>query len=290
MRGMSRADSTARRLALAPLRVKQCCRFVHTLAHAIEPVLGTRAARRPRQGRRPQRLLRCRAHASACRRRPSAARSRIWRRPWACACSSAPRAASRSRRPASSSIRTRSAWSKSSTPRTCSSRSCTTPSAGPLRVVADPTYGRVLLAPLVPRFLESFPDVPLDVSLHAVDAAQARGTSRSARACRTTTTVEHRLLGALPAVLCATPQYLQQRGTPARPEDLRQHDLFTPESDRPDLFPARVVAQLAARRSARRAAAHRERPGRAARLRRRGARHWLVAGIPVPPRVLPPGA
>ncbi|HEY8508649.1 MAG TPA: LysR family transcriptional regulator, partial [Steroidobacteraceae bacterium] len=40
------------------------------------------------------------------------------------------------------------------------------PAAGPLRVVADPSYGRVLLAPLVPRFLERFPDVPLDVALH----------------------------------------------------------------------------------------------------------------------------
>ncbi len=40
----------------------------------------------------------------------------------------------------------------------------------------------------------------------------------------------------LPAVLCATPQYLAQRGMPTKPEDLRQHDLFTPESERPDLF------------------------------------------------------
>ncbi len=39
------------------------------------------------------------------------------------------------------------------------------PPTGPLRVAADPTYGRILLAPLVPRFMESFPDIPLDVSL-----------------------------------------------------------------------------------------------------------------------------
>jgi DNA-binding transcriptional LysR family regulator len=108
-----------------------------------------------------------------------------------------------------------------------------TPGAGPLRVVADPTYGRVLLAPLVPRFLERFPDVPLDVALHPVsngdpwDVAIRAGLPEDA-------TVSHRLLGALPAVLCATPTYLQQRGTPARPEDLKQHDMFTPESDRPD--------------------------------------------------------
>src|ERR1700737_1355192 len=39
-----------------------------------------------------------------------------------------------------------------------------------------------------------------------------------------------RLLGAPPALLCATPAYLQQRGVPARPEDLRTHDLLTPEA------------------------------------------------------------
>jgi DNA-binding transcriptional LysR family regulator len=31
-------------------------------------------------------------------------------------------------------------------------------------------------------------------------------------------------------LLCATPAYLQQRGVPARPEDLRAHDLLTPEA------------------------------------------------------------
>ena len=71
-----------------------------------------------------------------------------------------------------------------------------TPEGRPLRVVADPTFGRVLLSPLVPRFLEAF---------------------------------AQRLLGAPPALLCATPAYLQQRGTPAKPDDLRQHDLLTPE-------------------------------------------------------------
>ncbi len=31
----------------------------------------------------------------------------------------------------------------------------------------------------------------------------------------------HRLLGSPPAILCATPAYLQRRGTPERPDDLR---------------------------------------------------------------------
>src|ERR1700761_7598799 len=46
------------------------------------------------------------------------------------------------------------------------------PGSGPLRVVADPTYGRVLLMPLVPRFLEGFPDVPLDVGMYEPGAAE----------------------------------------------------------------------------------------------------------------------
>jgi DNA-binding transcriptional LysR family regulator len=111
-----------------------------------------------------------------------------------------------------------------------------TQTSGPLRVVADSTYGRVLLAPLVPRFLESFPEVPLDVSLQGIEGAAEWDVAIRAGLPADIAALEHRLLGALPAVLCATPQYLQTRGLPARPEDLHQHDLFTPESERPDLF------------------------------------------------------
>src|SRR5579864_859114 len=103
------------------------------------------------------------------------------------------------------------------------------PEGRPLRVVADPTYGRVLLSPLVPRFLEAFASVPLEVAL---DAQQlAAGTWDVAIRTRppVDATLVQRLLGAPPALLAATPAYLQQRGTPARPDDLRQHEMLTPE-------------------------------------------------------------
>src|SRR5581483_799846 len=103
------------------------------------------------------------------------------------------------------------------------------PPSGPLHVVADPTYGRVLLTPLVPRFLESFPDVPLEVSMQAPAEAQEWDVAIRTKAAGESETMNFRLLGAPPALLCATPGYLQQRGTPARPEDLRLHDLLTPE-------------------------------------------------------------
>jgi DNA-binding transcriptional LysR family regulator len=110
------------------------------------------------------------------------------------------------------------------------------PPTGPLRVAADPTYGRILLAPLVPRFMESFPDIPLEVSLQP----QAPGADRKGIdvAIRTGTGEEpgmsHRLLGSPPAILCATPAYLQRRGMPERPDDLKSHDLLTPEGAGPE--------------------------------------------------------
>jgi len=104
------------------------------------------------------------------------------------------------------------------------------PIGGPLRVAADPTYGRVLLAPLVPRFLENYPEIQLEVALHALlggepwDVAIRAGESDEPE-------ISQRLLGAPPAILCATPAYLQQRAAPNKPEELRDHDLLTPESE-----------------------------------------------------------
>src|SRR5271154_4163128 len=63
------------------------------------------------------------------------------------------------------------------------------PPTGPLRVAADPTYGRILLAPLVPRFMEIFPDIPLEVNLQpqgpgldrkGIDVAIRTGTGEQA--------------------------------------------------------------------------------------------------------------
>jgi LysR family transcriptional regulator, regulator for bpeEF and oprC len=104
------------------------------------------------------------------------------------------------------------------------------PGSGPLRVVADPIYGRVLLAPLVPRFLERFPDVPLEVALHTIGVSDAWDVAIRA-GLPEDSAIGHRLLGALPAVLCATPAYLQQRGVPKHPEELRSHDFLTPETE-----------------------------------------------------------
>ena len=102
------------------------------------------------------------------------------------------------------------------------------PATGPLRIVSDPIYGRLLLTPLVPRFLESFPDIPLEVALDGADEAGGWDVAICARPAGDPA-MGQRSLGAPPALLCATPAYLERRGVPARPQDLRDHDLLTPE-------------------------------------------------------------
>ena len=104
------------------------------------------------------------------------------------------------------------------------------PEARPLRVVADLTYGRVLLSPLVPRFLEAFAHVPLEVALDAQRLADGAWDVAIRTRPPVDGSVRQRLLGAPPALLCATPAYLQQRGTPERPDELRGHELLTPEA------------------------------------------------------------
>ena len=120
---------------------------------------------------------------------------------------------------------------------------------GPLRVLAESTYGRVLLAPLVPRFLERHPHIPLEVELGEAGAHTVQGHDLVLRAAEPPPPPADgampetvcRVLGAPPAILCATPAYLQKAGTPAAPEDLDRYDLLTPESAAGPLFVLRLA-------------------------------------------------
>ncbi len=124
------------------------------------------------------------------------------------------------------------------------------PATGPLRIVADPTYGRLLLTPLVPRFLESFPDIPLEVALDGVGAEGGWDVAICARPSDDPA-IAHRSLGAPPALLCATPGLPRAARQPERPEDLRGHDLLTPEAAELPEFRLLLSARRTARRSAR---------------------------------------
>ena len=114
------------------------------------------------------------------------------------------------------------------------------PVSGPLRVVADPTYGRVLFTPLVPRFLESFPDIPLDVSMDAPDGADGWDVAIRTRSAVGRWIHAFACSARRPLCLRRHPRTCSNATVPVRPEDLRTHDLLTPEATDPPQFRLRM--------------------------------------------------
>ena len=107
---------------------------------------------------------------------------------------------------------------------------------GALRVLADSTYGRVLLAPLVPRFMERFPDIPLEVDLGEVGLA-AVGQYQLILQSGDSLPGEvdsggwvRRVLGSPPSILFASPAYLGKNPSPQTPQGLLAMDVLTPET------------------------------------------------------------
>jgi DNA-binding transcriptional LysR family regulator len=95
-----------------------------------------------------------------------------------------------------------------------------------LRVVVDQSYGRLLVAPLVSRFLERFPQVALRL-VNTEDAGESadfdvelRSDGRLAEG-----EVAHSL-GSPPMILCAAPAYLAGKDMPKSPSDLGGHALL----------------------------------------------------------------
>jgi len=100
----------------------------------------------------------------------------------------------------------------------------------PLRVVADAAYGRVLLAPLLPRFMEKFPHLPLEVAWQG--PGEIAGPDPWDLQVRIGPPTEEgliaQLLGSPPLILCATPAYLRAHGSPKTPAELARHAVLVP--------------------------------------------------------------
>src|SRR5690349_9674658 len=102
-----------------------------------------------------------------------------------------------------------------------------------LRVAIDQGFGRLLVAPLVPRFLESFPQIQLRIinaeDIHGQDDfdVELRSDGRLVDGEVATS------LGRPPMILCAAPNYLAGKPVPQSPSELAQHALLWAAS-RPD--------------------------------------------------------
>jgi DNA-binding transcriptional LysR family regulator len=96
---------------------------------------------------------------------------------------------------------------------------------GPLSINASVGFGERYILPLVPEFLDLFPDVQLDITLiddmvdvirERVDIAIRHGPLRDS-------SLKARKLGESPAVVMASPAYLARNGVPQTPADLDNH-------------------------------------------------------------------
>ena len=100
---------------------------------------------------------------------------------------------------------------------------------GRLKVNVPFTFGLLHLASLWPRFMAQHPQVVLDVTLsdRFVDLVD-EGYDLAVRIARLqASSLVSRRLASTHMVLCASPQYLREHGTPAHPADLEQHALIS---------------------------------------------------------------
>lgn len=97
---------------------------------------------------------------------------------------------------------------------------------GRLSVNANVPFGEAALLPLLPAFLERYPDISLDIVLtdevidlieHRTDVAVRAGPLKSS-------TLVARKLGATRKAIVASPAYLARHGVPKTPADLARHN------------------------------------------------------------------
>jgi DNA-binding transcriptional LysR family regulator len=99
--------------------------------------------------------------------------------------------------------------------------------AGVIRMTAPYTFGVTFLAPLLPLFLRTHPDIDLQLELTSrnLDLAE-QGYDLAIRIGVPPDGYVARPLMRNPIMLCARPDYLAKRGTPETAQDLDRHDLL----------------------------------------------------------------
>lgn len=100
---------------------------------------------------------------------------------------------------------------------------------GTLRLTCSMSLGQAYLAPLLTRFLKRYPGTGVDMLM--VDRTVNLVEERVDLAIRITNALDPNLiarkLGICRSVVCASPAYLKERGTPTTAEDLAMHNCLT---------------------------------------------------------------
>lgn len=100
--------------------------------------------------------------------------------------------------------------------------------SGTLRFAAPSTFAQLYIAPILPTFLDKHPGLTLDLRLSDTQFDLIEGSFDLAmrNAPLTDSSLKGRKLADDRRVLCASPAYLQQFGTPEDPADLLKHKLI----------------------------------------------------------------
>ncbi|MET1028914.1 MAG: LysR family transcriptional regulator [Dongiaceae bacterium] len=100
---------------------------------------------------------------------------------------------------------------------------------GRLRINASVPFGTMFIAPMIPAFLDRHPGLIIDLSFtdDMVDLLAERADIAIRMGTLPDSALIARKLGQSRRVVCAAPGYLERRGVPGKPGDLRHHDCIT---------------------------------------------------------------
>ena len=96
---------------------------------------------------------------------------------------------------------------------------------GVLRICAPPLLGTTMLASLIPRFLEQYEDLSIDCRISdKLEDLVSVGFDLGIRIGEfPDAALSGQLLAKVHSTLCASPQYLQEKGYPQTPQDIQHH-------------------------------------------------------------------
>ncbi len=99
---------------------------------------------------------------------------------------------------------------------------------GTLRFTAPSTFAQLYIAPILPEFLALHPGISLDLRLTDMEFDLILGSFDLAlrNSALPDSSLKGRKLADDMRILCASPDYLIQHGTPARPDELAIHQLI----------------------------------------------------------------
>ncbi|APG49142.1 LysR family transcriptional regulator [Phaeobacter porticola] len=97
--------------------------------------------------------------------------------------------------------------------------------SGTLRFAAPSTFAQMYIAPLLPTFMDAYPDLTLDMHLSDAQFDLIEGSYDLAlrNAVLESSSLTARKLADDTRILCASPAYLEKYGTPIDPDDLKSH-------------------------------------------------------------------